>query len=367
MAKLKLGISALILASGLSACFFDSEETVNNAVVSKDGCGSMLFAVGNNYKEKTGRLYASSLDSSCKWDISIYNDSRVESYGDYAYLLEGFGSDKITQVEAKTGKVMYQLPLATGSNPHSIGFVNDSTALVPSFGGPNLYKINTKSGKVVDSLDLSALAASGTKSPAGEDILIKNGKAYVILQRMDAKWKSANQVLIQVDPSSMKITDSVHLKTNNTFQLMEKGDQILAISKGNTDYDANWNETSRKDGGLELINFSAKTSEILIDESSLGGKPVHGAFASDGKLYVGVYKKFGSIPMALVDLSSKKVDTTDLIKNAWGSFVYDSKSSQLLVSDDDGAKTGIYAVKNWSKTGTYFADMIAPYSLSLRP
>lgn len=366
MTKLKLGLSALMLSS-LSACFFDSESSISKAGTASDNCGTMIFSQGNNYKEKTGRLYASSVNGACTWEISTYNDSRITVFGDYAYLLEGYGSHKLTRIEAKTGKVLYQLPLASGSNPHSIGFLNDTMGLVPSFGGPNLYKIHLTRGVILDSLDMSALAATGTKSPAPEDILIKDGMAYVVLQRQDSKWKSANQIIAKVNPTTMKITDSVALKTTNTFQLIAQGNKIVAISKGNTDYDANWNESSRKDGGIEVVDFTAKTSEIVLDETAIGGKPVHAALRSDGKFYVGVYKKFGSIPMALVDLSAKSVTASDKVVNAWGGFALDSKTGILYASDDNGKNTGVYAYDNWTLNKTYFDGMIAPYSTTIRP
>lgn len=388
-------LSGLLIASSLSACLFDNKDDVKssssqssssvsssdlsssstssssiiaNQITVSDNCGAMIFAQGNNYKDKIGKLYASSIASSaCKWEVSSYPDSKIFASGDYAYLLEGLGSDKLTQYEAKTGTLKFQIQFSTASNPNTIGFVDQNTALIGLYDAANLYKIDLKQGKIIDSLDLTALTPTGVKSPTPGDILIKDGNAYLALQRMDAKWKSANAVVIKINPTTLKIEDSIQLKTTNPFQLTIKGSKILAVSKGNTDYDANMKETSRKDGGIEELDFSTHTSTIIANETELGGKPISVEIRDDGKAYISLYKTFGNNPVGLWDFTAKSFTALNGSTNAWGGMVFNPATQEVFLAEDNGTTTSILSFKDMTAGTSYFQDMVQPYSLTIRP
>lgn len=171
-----------------------------------------------------------------------------------------------------------------------------------------------------DSIDLSAWTTDSVSGEAFSDapgmsaIVPFGGKAFVVLQRLDADWTSKHKsVVVVLDPASRKQEAAIVLPASNpTFYTVVDGILYLACTG---DYGV-------LDGGVVAVDMAARTAKMVASESALGGD-VSAIQVSGAKGFATVM----SWPNGWVrpfELASGKVDSTiSGIDSASGSVVAD--------------------------------------------
>ncbi|AXQ27429.1 hypothetical protein D0B54_01425 [Solimonas sp. K1W22B-7] len=213
------------------------------------------------------------------------SDIIVRGAGDHYFLVErGTGFVKRYSATAP-GTQVYRYSTETaaepGSNPHDIVVASPTKAYVLRYGSGKVWIVNpsaaTEAAFKIGEIDLSAYDADGV--PEMEDGLIKNGRLYIALQRLEsfAAKKSGYVAVIDV-ATNLEINTGaggatlkgIELPLRNPMRLVSNpanGD-ILVSSDGGYD-----NFAPLYEGGIARINTSTFATTLLVDDGTVAAHP----------------------------------------------------------------------------------------------
>ena len=303
--------------------------------------------------------------------LAFFQDSRVVANGSDLYVLESMGADNITLIDAAKlsgdGKdaIVWQASLDDGSNPVDMAFDGNS-AWVALQNADSLVKISTADGKVVKSIKTGKFSYEGEKSPYVADIELNDGKLYVLMQRytMDAAtWVTTypKGILAIYDAESGELKDTVVLATQNPTAMAFDNGKLYVATKG--EYNASYGTDADDKRGIELVDLSKKSSSLVISGEKIGAG-VHAFVVEKGIGYVAVYKGYGTVPLAKVDLAKGSVETIEGIADAEGSIVV--KDGVVYVGDRSYGNEKVLVYKNGDVTGIDQPEgALAPYNITL--
>lgn len=390
--KLIAGAALASLAFGLVACGDDSSSTVlvvgddtelsssskddaSSSSVAEESSSSVENAVtavvfGSDYKsgelrwiDKDGKL--------SKKSVSFFQDSKVIANGSDLYVLERMGADNITklnpnELEEKAEKaVTWQTSLDDGANPTDMAFSGEN-AWVALQNADSLVQISTKDGKISKSIKTTKFAHEGETSPYVTDIELNDGKLYVLMQRytMDpTTWVTTYPagLLAIYDASTGDLKDTVQLLKKNPTAMTFFDGSIYVASQG--EYNDAYGTDADEERGIEKVNLSEKKSELVVSGKTLGGG-IYAFAAEEGIAYAAVYKAYGNVPLAKVDLAAKKVSTVEGIADAEGSLAV--KGGVVYVGDRSFGAEKVFVVKDGKATAVESVEgALAPYSITL--
>lgn len=366
-----LAMAAFGLAFGLAACGDDSssssepevEVSLTGAVFTSD------YQTGElRWIDKEGKISEKSLE--------FYQNSKVIANKGMLYVLEGIGTDNISQVdpeklESETKKaVNWQVSLDEGSNPADMAF-DGSEAWVALQAADSLIKISTTDGKIVKSIKLKGFASKGESAPYVADIELDDGNLYVLMQRysMDAAtWATTypKGLLAIYDASSGKLQDTIQLETQNPMNLLLADGELYVATHG--EYTANGTDADDK-RGIEKVDLDKKKSELYIAGEDMNGG-ISFATVEDGDVYAVIDQGYDPVTYAAItelkkiDLSSKTVDRVKDVADASGSLAV--KNGVLYIGDRTFGEEAIVVVEDGKATSTKMPKgALAPYSIAL--
>ena len=391
--KLIAGAALASLAFGLVACGDDSSSTVlvvggddtelssssnddaSSSSVAEESSSSVENTVtaavfGSDYKsgelrwiDKDGKL--------SKKSIAFFQDSKVIANGSDLYVLERMGADNISklnpnELEEKAEKaVAWQTSLDDGANPTDIAFSGEN-AWVALQNADSLVMISTKDGKISKSIKTTEFAYEGETSPYVADIELNDGKLYVLMQRytMDpTTWATTypEGLLAIYDASTGALKDTVQLLKKNPTAMTFFDGSLYVASQG--EYNAAYGTDADEERGIEKVNVAEKKSELVVSGKTLGGG-IYSFAAEDGIAYAAIYKAYGNVPLAKVDLAAKKASTVEGIADAEGSLAV--KGGVVYVGDRSYGAEKIFVVKDGKATAVESVEgALAPYSITL--
>jgi hypothetical protein len=391
--KLIAGAALASLAFGLVACGDDSSSTVlvvggddtelssssnddaSSSSVAEESSSSVENTVtaavfGSDYK--TGELRWIDKDGKLsKKSIAFFQDSKVIANGSDLYVLERMGADNISklnpnELEEKAEKaVAWQTSLDDGANPTDMAFSGEN-AWVALQNADSLVQISTKDGKISKSIKTTKFAYEGETSPYVADIELNDGKLYVLMQRytMDpATWATTYPagLLAIYDASTGDLKDTVQLLKKNPTAMTFFDGSIYVASQG--EYNAAYGTDADEERGIEKVNLSEKKSELVVSGKTLGGG-IYAFAAEDGIAYAAIYKSYGDVPLAKVDLAAKKASTVEGIADAEGSLAV--KGGVVYVGDRSYGAEKIFVVKDGKASAVESVEgALAPYSITL--
>jgi hypothetical protein len=379
--------SSLLLATPLlfTACLTDdssdskpsSSSGASSSAMSSSGqvlapClrGNVAATVLGDYKSAQLRVVGLGAENSaCDVSLSVYKDASVFLHEGFAYVLQKFGANSWLKVSLETGKVVWEKPLKSGANPHDLEFMDSKTAAISYYDEAEVVLVSLENGDVLQTKDLSSFKGSATvKSPSADDLYLYQGSLYLALQRMDENWTAKNSMVLKLDPKTLEVQDQIVLRSPNPFQIIADAQgSLYAISKGNTVYDESYNESSLQDGGVDLLDFAKDTSEILLTEKDLGGKPTAAAEAKDGKFWLAVYKSFGDETVWNVDLSARKVGSQLAgIADAQGGLASVPAEDLLIIGDRSFGAPGLFVFQSGKQSQRLFDKEMPPLSVTVR-
>ncbi len=303
--------------------------------------------------------------------VAFFQDSKVIANGSDLYVLERMKADNITKLNSKeleekgAEAVVWQISLDDNANPVDLAFDGEN-AWVALQNADSLVKISTKDGKISKSIKTTDFAYEGEKSPYVADIELNDGKLYVLMQRytMDpTTWATTypEGLLAIYDASTGALKDTVQLLKKNPTAMTFFDGSLYVASQG--EYNAAYGTDADEERGIEKVNLAEKKSELVVSGKTLGGG-IYAFVAEDGIAYAAVYKSYGNVPLAKVDLAAKKASTVEGIVDAEGSLAV--KGGVVYVGDRSYANEKVFVVKDGKASAVESVEgALAPYSITL--
>ena len=303
--------------------------------------------------------------------VAFFQDSKVIANGSDLYVLERMGADNITklnpkELEEKVEKaVVWQIPLDDGANPTDIAFSGEN-AWVALQNADSLVRISTKDGKISKSIKTTDFAYEGETSPYVADIELNDGKLYVLMQRYmldPATWATTypKGLLAIYDASTGDLKDTVQLLKKNPTAMTFFDGSLYVASQG--EYNAAYGTAADEERGIEKVNLAEKKSELIVSGKTLGGG-IYAFAAEHGIAYAAIYKSYGDVPLAKIDLAAKTASTVEGIADAEGSLAV--KGGVVYVGDRSFGAEKVFVVKDGKASAVETVEgALAPYSITL--
>lgn len=349
------------------------EESSSSAEeVSSSSAEDVVTAVvfGSDYKTGELRWVINGKKLSEK-SIAFIQDSKVIANGSDLYVLERMGADNITklnpkELEEKVEKaVVWQIPLDDGANPTDVAFSGEN-AWVALQNADSLVRISTKDGKISKSIKTTDFAYEGETSPYVADIELNDGKLYVLMQRYmldPATWATTypKGLLAIYDASTGDLKDTVQLLKKNPTAMTFFDGSLYVASQG--EYNAAYGTDADEERGIEKVNLAEKKSELIVSGKTLGGG-IYAFAAEHGIAYAAIYKSYGDVPLAKIDLAAKTASTVEGIADAEGSLAV--KGGVVYVGDRSSGAEKVFVVKDGKASAVETVEgALAPYSITL--
>lgn len=341
------------------------EESSSSA---EDVVTAVVF--GSDYKTGELRWVINGKKLSEK-SIAFIQDSKVIANGSDLYVLERMGADNITklnpkELEEKVEKaVVWQIPLDDGANPTDVAFSGEN-AWVALQNADSLVRISTKDGKISKSIKTTDFAYEGETSPYVADIELNDGKLYVLMQRYTldpATWATTypKGLLAIYDASTGDLKDTVQLLKKNPTAMTFFDGSLYVASQG--EYNAAYGTDADEERGIEKVNLAEKKSELIVSGKTLGGG-IYAFAAEHGIAYAAIYKSYGDVPLAKIDLAAKTASTVEGIADAEGSLAV--KGGVVYVGDRSSGAEKVFVVKDGKASAVETVEgALAPYSITL--
>ena len=349
------------------------EESSSSAEeVSSSSAEDVVTAVvfGSDYKTGELRWVINGKKISEK-SVAFFQDSKVIANGSDLYVLERMGADNITklnpkELEEKVEKaVVWQIPLDDGANPTDVAFSGEN-AWVALQNADSLVRISTKDGKISKSIKTTDFAYEGETSPYVADIELNDGKLYVLMQRYTldpATWATTypKGLLAIYDASTGDLKDTVQLLKKNPTAMTFFDGSLYVASQG--EYNAAYGTDADEERGIEKVNLAEKKSELIVSGKTLGGG-IYAFAAEHGIAYAAIYKSYGDVPLAKIDLAAKTASTVEGIADAEGSLAV--KGGVVYVGDRSSGAEKVFVVKDGKASAVETVEgALAPYSITL--
>ena len=303
--------------------------------------------------------------------VAFFQDSKVIANGSDLYVLERMGADNITklnpkELEEKVEKaVVWQIPLDDGANPTDVAFSGEN-AWVALQNADSLVRISTKDGKISKSIKTTDFVYEGETSPYVADIELNDGKLYVLMQRYmldPATWATTypKGLLAIYDASTGDLKDTVQLLKKNPTAMTFFDGSLYVASQG--EYNAAYGTDADEERGIEKVNLAEKKSELIVSGKTLGGG-IYAFAAEHGIAYAAIYKSYGDVPLAKIDLAAKTASTVEGIADAEGSLAV--KGGVVYVGDRSFGAEKVFVVKDGKASAVETVEgALAPYSITL--
>lgn len=266
--------------------------------------------------------------------LTFSDDASIYSYNGAIYILEQYGVDNIVKLNATGTGVEYQKHLIDNVNPHDIGFISTTKAYVVCNKYNKILVVNISDGSISDSIDISSWAFvtdSTTNTPNAESIIIKDGFAYVSLQRRNGYKNGGATVILKINISTDEIVKSDTCTYPNGGKMVLVGDDIYIPNKGSFQ--------SATDGGIEKYNITAGTISVVAAETAYNWS-ITAIYPTTGTLAVAQCVNYDAswVKTAItgvIDLSTGVITDTITEVTEIGPAIYDSEKDRLFIGERD--------------------------------
>lgn len=209
---------------------------------------------------------------------------RVPDGDGRVFVVNRLGADSVTIIDPSTWTVLSQFSTGAGSNPQDLA-VHGDRLLIAALGRPEVlaFDLNGRN-KPGASIPLPRLAADLDANPDATSILVKDSRAYVVLQHLEQFEPAAAGQVVRIDllTNTASATD---LSAPNPVGLLRArssaGDLVLPLVPG----------YSPTMGCLERISPEGPQG-CLVQNADLGGWVAAAAPGDDGHVYLAVNSSF---------------------------------------------------------------------------
>lgn len=228
----------------------------------------------------------------------IHQDSvcRFDQITGTPFIVARLGSDAVeTVTPGNKWSITNEFSVGAGNNPQDISVVNEQLAYVALYAQPYLLKVNPTTGAALGTVDLSFYADEDGIPEVGW-LYVKNGKLYVLLQRLsrpDGFLPTSYSSMLILDAATGLVEKELRLSQTNPFGKLRFNtfiDKFVIVESG---VFTTMQEGMDIDGAIEFFDPETETlSGSVITAAELGGDIVDAVVVSETKGYavVGVRK-----------------------------------------------------------------------------
>ncbi len=289
------------------------------------------------------------------------SDIVVRSGGDHYFVLERFGTDRISRYEAAAPATrVFQYSTkdtadTASSNPSDLIIASPTKAYLLRYGSSKLWIVNPSAASEAEfrtgEIDLSGYDRFDgiPEMTAG---IIRDGRLYVAMQRLEnfSAVKDAFVAVIdvatdtEITAGTAVLVKGVRLPVRNPTRLeaTSNGDILVVASGG---FDDSFSPVY--DGGIARIDADNFATSVIVDDGSSGAAPfgqiTDMAIAADDRGYfVGSTGFFGSQTVYRFNPAggSAPVAVPDLSEGKYGALAV-SPEGQLFVGLEDDEAPGV--------------------------
>ena len=326
--QIKYICASILTAFFFYACSDDSSSASEEAV---EIVSPAVFVFGSDYTSGELRYLTEDNKISSAY-LSFNQDAKIFAYEKFVFVLERFMADNIICIDRETilgekeKAILFQVALDDASNPSDI-VLNGNKAWVSLEGADSLLLLSTENGKILKSVKTSAFTTKGGLSPNMIDLEISGDTLFALMQRYATDSETYmtvfdNPGLVALyDVSDGVLLDTISLKTKNPTAMYYNKGNLYVSTLGV--YNENYGTDADENRGIEKVSLKDKKSEMIVSGKDLNGGIYSFALDKENEIaYASVYKKYGNVPVAIVDLKTKKVDFIDGISDAEGSLAF---------------------------------------------
>ncbi len=296
-----------------------------------------VYVFGSDYK--TGELRWVNEDGVSDKSVQFNQDSKIVGIDGNLFVLERLGADNLSLVDASENKVKWQVELDDGANPSDVVKANKDEVWVALEGAAKFVKVAVKDGKITKTVETKKFNQGKATTPNLVDLEVSGDTLFALFQRSENYAYPAPGLLALYKLSNGDLLDTIKLAKKNPMAMGFAKGKLYVASQG--EYNESYGTDADDKRGIEVVDFGKKNTSVVVDGKKLGGGVYAFAVDPEGVAFAAIYKGFGDVPLAKVDLSEKSVKTVSDIADAEGSLYFDDVDGVLYVGDR-GAKGGLF-------------------------
>ncbi len=232
-----------------------------------------VFVVTTDYQ--TGSFSLLKMESGIPWvgnaPFPIHNDAVARFYDGFVYIINRWGADSVTLIDAKGdfSSPVTEYSVGIETNPQDIAVLKNK-AYISRLQAKSLLIVNPRNGDKLGEIDLSEFAdEDGFPEMAGMALI--DDKLYVVLQLLNTQepwWPpSGKGKLLEIDTNEDKVINQYELNGENPWSLSDS----LKVYDGEIYIIEHGSSFDTKDGIVEKFNPEMKEFKLVITEEELGG------------------------------------------------------------------------------------------------
>ncbi len=332
MKKFLMLATASSLALYMMACSDNSTSADDDPL--KPGS---VYVFGSDYK--TGELRWVNEDGVSDKSVQFNQDSKIVGIDGNLFVLERLGADNLSLVDASENKVKWQVELDDGANPSDVVKADKDEVWVALEGAAKFVKVAVKDGKITKTVETKKFNQGKATTPNLVDLEVSGDTLFALFQRSENYAYPAPGLLALYKLSNGDLLDTIKLAKKNPMAMGFAKGKLYVASQG--EYNESYGTDADDKRGIEVVDFGKKNTSVVVDGKKLGGGVYAFAVDPEGVAFAAIYKGFGDVPLAKVDLSEKSVKKVSDIVDAEGSLYFDDVDGVLYVGDR-GAKGGLF-------------------------
>lgn len=219
----------------------------------------------------------------------VQGDPTLRRIGDKLYVINRFGGNNITILDANTLQLVEQLATGANSNPHDVAVVGDKL-YVPALGTAGVLVL-TRGSTTIETIDLSALQTAGQadQKPDCISAYAIDDKVYVACGLLDGFNAVEVGKVAVIDTATDTLVTSVAMTDKNPYGLFERA-PASSVYAGDLLLPTVPDFISYATGCVQRVSVGATpTASCGVTNQELGGFANRLAVgADDGLLYVAV-------------------------------------------------------------------------------
>ncbi|MBP5439681.1 MAG: hypothetical protein J6Y14_02065 [Fibrobacter sp.] len=348
--------AASALALYMTACSDNSTSADDDPL--KPGS---VYVFGSDYK--TGELRWVSEDGVSEDSKEFNQDSKIVGIDGNLFVLERYGADNLALVDVSDNKVKWQKDLGDGANPSDVVKANKDEVWVALEGAAKFVKVAVKDGKITKTVETKKFNQGKASTPNLVDFEVSGDTLFALFQRSENYAYPAPGLLALYKLSNGDLLDTIKLAKKNPMAMGFANGKLYVASQG--EYNEAYGTDADDKRGIEVVDFSKKKTSMVVDGKKLGGGVYAFAVDPEGVAFAAIYKGFGDVPLAKVDLSEKSVKTVSEVSDVEGSLVFDDVDGVLYIGDR-GSKGGLYSYDGKKVTKIDAPkDMLPVYNIAI--
>lgn len=348
--------AASALALYMTACSDNSTSADDDPL--KPGS---VYVFGSDYK--TGELRWVSEDGVSEDSKEFNQDSKIVGIDGNLFVLERYGADNLALVDVSDNKVKWQKDLGDGANPSDVVKANKDEVWVALEGAAKFVKVSVKDGEVVKTVKTDGFNQGKASTPNLVDFEVSGDTLFALFQRSENYAYPVPGLLALYKLSNGDLLDTIKLAKKNPMAMGFAKGKLYIASQG--EYNADGGTDADDKRGIEVVDFGKKNTSVVVDGEKLGGGVYAFAVDPEGVAFAAIYKGFGDVPLAKVDLSEKSVKTVSEVSDVEGSLVFDDVDGVLYIGDR-GSKGGLFKYDEGKVTKIDAPkDMLPVYNITI--